>query len=304
MRHFLRDDDLSPAEQAEVLDLAAVMKADRYGHRSLAGPLAVAVIFEKPSLRTRVSFDVGIAELGGHPLIVDARSTHFGRGETLADASRVLSRYVAAIVIRTSGDDRIREMAQAATVPVVNALTDGFHPCQVLADLLTVRERLGGAAGRTLAYVGDAANNMAHSYLLGGATAGMHVRVAGPPAHQPDPAVVERAAWIAGQTGGSAVALTDAVAAAEGADVIATDTWTSMGQEDDGLDRHGPFRPFQVNAALLAAAKPHVVVLHCLPAHRGDEITDDVMDGPASAILDEAENRLHAQKALLTWLLR
>jgi ornithine carbamoyltransferase len=304
MRHFLSDDDLSPAEQAEVLDLAAVMKADRYGHRSLSGPLAVAVIFEKPSLRTRVSFDVGIAELGGHPLIVDARSTHFGRGETLADASRVLSRYVSAIVIRTGADDRIREVAQAATVPVVNALTDGFHPCQVLADLLTVRERLGGTEGRTLAYVGDAANNMAHSYLLGGATAGMHVRVAGPPAHQPDAAVVERAARIAERTGGSAVALTDPVAAVEGADVIATDTWTSMGQESDGLDRHGPFLPYQVNASLLAAAKPHVVVLHCLPAHRGEEITDDVMDGPASAILDEAENRLHAQKALLTWLLR
>jgi ornithine carbamoyltransferase len=304
MRHFLRDDDLSPAEQAEVLDLAAVMKADRYGHRSLAGPLAVALIFEKPSLRTRVSFDAGIAELGGHPLVVDARSTHFGRGETLADASRVLSRYVSAIVIRTSGDDRIREVARAATVPVVNALTDGFHPCQVLADLLTVRERLGGTEGRTLAYVGDAANNMAHSYLLGGATAGMHVRVAGPPAHQPDPAVVEQAARIAERTGGTAVALTDPVAAAEGADVIATDTWTSMGQESDGLDRHGPFLPYQVNAALLAAAKPHVVVLHCLPAHRGEEITDDVMDGPASAVLDEAENRLHAQKALLTWLLR
>jgi len=304
MRHFLRDDDLSPAEQAEVLDLAAVMKADRYGHRSLAGPLAVAVIFEKPSLRTRVSFDAGIAELGGHPLVVDARSAHFGRGETLADASRVLSRYVAAIVIRTSGDDRIREVAQAATVPVVNALTDGFHPCQVLADLLTVRERLGGTGGRTLAYVGDAANNMAHSYLLGGATAGMHVRVAGPPAHQPDPAVVEQAARVAGQTGGSVVALTDPVAAVEGADVIATDTWTSMGQEDDGLDRHAPFLPYQVNASLLAAAKPHAVVLHCLPAHRGEEITDEVMDGPNSAVLDEAENRLHAQKALLTWLLR
>jgi ornithine carbamoyltransferase len=304
MRHFLRDDDLSPAEQAEVLDLAAVMKADRYGHRSLAGPLAVAVIFEKPSLRTRVSFDAGIAELGGHPLVVDARSTHFGRGETLADASRVLSRYVSAIVIRTSGDDRIREVAQAATVPVVNALTDGFHPCQVLADLLTVRERLGATVGRTLAYVGDAANNMAHSYLLGGTTAGMHVRVAGPPGHQPDPAVVEAAARIAERTGGSAVALTDPVAAVEGADVIATDTWTSMGQEGDGLDRHGPFLPYQVNAALLAAAKPHAVVLHCLPAHRGEEITDEVMDGPASAVLDEAENRLHAQKALLTWLLR
>jgi ornithine carbamoyltransferase len=304
MRHFLKDDDLSPTEQAEVLDLAIVMKADRYGHRSLAGPLAVAVIFEKPSLRTRVSFDVGIAELGGHPLIVDARSTHFGRGETLADAARVLSRYVAAIVMRTSADARLAEVADASTVPVVNALTDGFHPCQVLADLLTVRERLGGTEGRTLAYLGDAANNMAHSYLVGGATAGLHVRVAGPPGHQPDPAVVAAAERIAATTGGSVAALVDPVAAVEGADVVATDTWTSMGQEDDGLDRHGPFLPYQINTDLLANTKPHAVVLHCLPAHRGEEITDDVMDGPASAVLDEAENRLHAQKALLTWLLR
>jgi ornithine carbamoyltransferase len=304
MRHFLKDDDLTPAEQSEVLDLATAMKADRHGHRGLAGPRAVAVIFEKPSLRTRVSFEVGIAELGGHPLIVDARSTHFGRGETLADAARVLSRYVAAIVMRTSADERLAEVAGTATVPVVNALTDGYHPCQVLADLLTVRERLGGTEGRTLAYVGDAANNMSHSYLLGGATAGLHVRVAGPAAHQPDPAVVAAAEAIAAGTGGSVVALTDPVAAVEGADVIATDTWTSMGQEGDGLDRHGPFLPYQVNAALMAAAKPHAVVLHCLPAHRGEEITDEVMDGPASAVLDEAENRLHAQKALLTWLLR
>jgi len=304
VKHFLRDDDLSPAEQAEVLDLAARMKADRYGHRTLAGPRAVAVIFEKPSLRTRVSFDVGIAELGGHPVIVDARSTHFGRGETPADAARVLSRYVAAIVMRSDADARLAEIAAASTVPVVNALTDGFHPCQVLADLLTVRERLGGLAGRTLAYLGDAANNMSHSYLLGGATAGMHVRVAGPAAHQPDPAVVAAAAAIAATTGGSVAALTDPVAAVAGADVVATDTWTSMGQEADGLDRHGPFLPFQLNAKLLAEAAPHAVVLHCLPAHRGDEITDEVMDGQASAVLDEAENRLHAQKALLTWLLR
>jgi len=235
---------------------------------------------------------------------VDARSTHFGRGETLSDAARVLSRYVAAIVMRTSADARLGEIAGAATVPVVNALTDGFHPCQVLADLLTVRERLGGTAGRTLTYLGDAANNMAHSYLLGAATAGMHVRVAGPPEHQPDPAVVATAERIAARTGGSVAALTDPKAAVDGADVLATDTWTSMGQESDGLDRHAPFLPYQINATLLQAAAPQAIVLHCLPAHRNDEITDEVMDGPASAVLDEAENRLHAQKALLTWLLR
>jgi ornithine carbamoyltransferase len=303
-RHFLRDDDLSPAEQAAVLDLAARMKADRYAYRPLAGPRSVAVLFDKQSLRTRISFDAGIAELGGHPLVVDTQVTHFGRGETLGDAAKVLSRYVSAIVMRTFGDERIAEVAAGATVPVVNALTDGFHPCQLLADLLTVRERCGGTAGRTLAYVGDAANNMAHSYLLAGVTAGMHVRVAGPPGYDPLPSVVSRAGEIAAWTGGSAQVLRDPREAVDGADVVATDTWTSMGQEDDGRDRLTPFWPYQVDKDLLASAAPDAVVLHCLPAHRGEEITDDVMDGPRSAILDQAENRLHAQKALLAWLLR
>jgi ornithine carbamoyltransferase len=300
-RHFLRDDDLTPAEQAEVLDLAARIKTDRYGYRPLEGPQPVAVIFEKQSLRTRVSFEAGIAELGGHPVVIDAQTTHFGRGETIEDAAHVLSRYVRAIIIRSGADSRLAALAAASTVPVVNALTDGFHPCQLLADLLTVRERLGGTKGRTLAYLGDTANNMAHSYLLGGVTAGMHVRVAGPPGFSPDAAVVARAAEIAVTTGGSVEVGHDAVAAVVGADVVATDTWTSMGQEADGLDRVTPFRPFQVNTELLAGAKPHAVVLHCLPAHRGDEITSEVLD--ASAAWDEAENRLHAQKALLTWLL-
>jgi ornithine carbamoyltransferase len=304
MRHFLRDDDLSPAEQSEILDLAATMKAGRYDYKPLAGPKSVAVIFEKQSLRTRLSFEAGIAELGGHPVIVDARSTHFGRGESLTDAARVLSRYVEAIVIRSGPDSRLEALASTGTIPVVNALTDGFHPCQILADLLTVREHLGSTQGRTLAFVGDAANNMAHSYLLGGATAGMHVRVAGPAAHRPDPVVVAEAALTADGTGGSVTVMEDPVAAVSGADVVATDTWTSMGQEDDGLDRQRPFLPYQVNSSLLSVAEPGAIVLHCLPAHRGEEITDEVMDGPSSAIFDQAENRLHAQKALLTWLLR
>ena len=303
IRHFLRDDDLSPAEQAAVLDLAARMKADRFAHKPLAGPRSVAVLFDKQSLRTRISFDAGIAELGGHPLVVDTQVTHFGRGETLGDAGRVLSRYVAAIVLRTHGDDRIAEVAAHATVPVVNALTDTYHPCQLLADLLTVREHCGGTRGRVLAYVGDAANNMAHSYLLAGATAGMHVRIAGPAGFQPDPQIVARAEKIAAGTGGSVRALTDPVEAVRDADVVATDTWTSMGQEDDGLDRLTPFLPYQVNDALLSHAGPEVIVLHCLPAHRGEEITDAVLDGPRSAVFDQAENRLHAQKALLTFLL-
>jgi ornithine carbamoyltransferase len=302
-RGFLRDDDLDPREQAEVLELAAAMKADRFGVRPLAGPRSVAVLFDKPSLRTRLSFEAGIAELGGNPIIVDTQATHFGRGETLADAGRVLSRYVAAIVMRTFGDERLVELAGGATVPVVNGLTDGFHPCQLLADLLTIRERCGGTAGRVLAYVGDAAFNMAHSYLLAGATAGMHVRVSGPSGYDPSPAVVSRAAEIAAWTGGSVEVLRDPREAVDGADVVATDTWTSMGQEGEARDRLSPFWPYQVNKDLLAAAAPGAIVLHCLPAHRGEEITDEVLDGPASAVFDQAENRLHAQKALLVWLL-
>ncbi|MEV4639096.1 ornithine carbamoyltransferase [Actinoplanes sp. NPDC049548] len=303
IRHFLRDDDLSPAEQSAVLDLAAAMKADRFRYRPLEGPQSVAVFFDKVSLRTRLSFETGISELGGNAMIVDTQATHFGRGETLADAGRVVSRYVSAIVFRTSGDDRLAELASDVHVPVVNALTDGFHPCQLLADLQTIRERLGGTAGRTLTYVGDAANNMAHSYLLAGATAGMHVRVAGPAGFDPDPAVVAEATQIATGTGGSVSVLREPYEAAKGADVLATDAWTSMGQEDDGIDRRTPFWPYQINQDLLAAAAPGAIVLHCLPAHRGEEITDEVMDGPQSAVFDQAENRLHAQKALLTWLL-
>jgi ornithine carbamoyltransferase len=307
VRHLLRDDDLSPAEQAEVLALAAEMKRDRYAHRPLAGPRSVAVIFDKSSTRTRVSFEVGVAQLGGRALIIDAGSSQLGRGETIADTARVLSRYVDAVVWRTTGQDRIEQMASASSVPVINALTDRFHPCQVLADLQTIRERHGRLAGLTMTFLGDGANNMAHSLLLGGVTAGLHVRIASPDGFNPDPEVVRDAKARASETGGS-VALgggpASAVELVAGADVVVTDTWVSMGQESDGLDRRAPFQPFQVNAALLAHAAPGATVLHCLPAHRGDEITDEVMDGPASAVWDEAENRLHAQKALLTWLLR
>jgi ornithine carbamoyltransferase len=302
-RHLLRDDDLTPQEQSAVLDLAAAMKADRLGHRPLAGPKGVAVIFEKQSIRTRVSFETGIAELGGHPLIIDANSTHFGRGETIGDAGRVLSRYVAAVVIRTNGDQRIRELAEASTVPVINALTDGFHPCQLLADLLTIREWLGGTQGRTLTYLGDTANNMANSYALAGVTAGMHVRLSGPAGFTPDPAIISRAVEIGQTSGGTVTVVDDPTVAVKGAQVVATDTWTSMGQESDGLDRLTPFWPYQLNQQLLAQAAEGAMVLHCLPAHRGEEITDEVLDGPASAAWDEAENRLHAQKAVIAYLL-
>jgi ornithine carbamoyltransferase len=301
---MLRDDDLTPAEQREVLDLADAMKADRFTHRPLAGPRSVAVLFDKPSTRTRISFEVGIGQLGGTPLIVDAQASQLGRGETIGDTARVLSRYVDAIVWRTGDQSRIEEMAAGSTVPVINALTDQFHPCQVLADLQTIRERFGHLAGLTLTYLGDGANNMAQSLLLGGATAGLHVRVCAPDGFQPDAGVLRDAKNRGSDTGGDVELLADPHAAVDGADVVVTDTWVSMGQEDDGLDRTAPFRPLQVNTALLERAAPGAIVLHCLPAHRGDEITDEVLDGPASAVWDEAENRLHAQKALLTWLLR
>jgi ornithine carbamoyltransferase len=303
-RHLLRDDDLTQAEQLAVLELAAEMKRDRYAHRPLAGPRPVAVIFDKSSTRTRVSFEVGISQLGGHPLIIDAGSSQLGRGETIADTARVLSRYVDAVVWRTSGQARIEEMALASSAPVINALTDEFHPCQVLADLLTIRERFGRLAGLTMVYLGDGANNMAQSLLLGGVTAGMQVRVSAPEGFHPGPTVLAAARTRAEQTGGGVAVTTDPVEAVSGADVVVTDTWVSMGHESDGLDRRSPFLPYQVNAALLGKANQSAIALHCLPAHRGDEITDEVMDAPGSAIWDEAENRLHAQKALLAWLLR
>ncbi|AVM00890.1 ornithine carbamoyltransferase [Gordonia iterans] len=304
VRHFLRDDDLTPAEQREVLDLAAELKADPFGRTPLAGPRSVGVIFDKNSTRTRFSFEVGITQLGGHAVVVDGTKTQMGRDESLADTGRVLSRYVDAIVWRTFGQERLTELAAHTSIPVVNALSDSFHPCQVLADLLTVREHKGDPAGLTMTYLGDTANNMAHSLALGGATAGMHVRLSGPEGFDPDPEVLSAVRTRAEQTGGSIAVIDDPVAAAAGADVLVTDTWVSMGQEGDGLDRVGPFRPYQINDELLAHAASGAIVLHCLPAHRGEEITDEVIDGPASVVFDEAENRLHAQKALLAWLLR
>jgi ornithine carbamoyltransferase len=306
VRHLLRDDDLSPAEQAEVLALAARLKTARFAERPLEGPRAVAVLFDKPSTRTRVSFSVGVAELGGYPLVIDAQASQMGRGEPVADTTRVLDRQVAAIVWRTFEQERLEQMAAVSRVPVVNALTDLFHPCQILADLQTVIEHKGSAAGRTLAYLGDGANNMAHSYLLGGVTAGMHVRVVTPATHLPDAAVVADAEALAERTGGSVLVTSDPVAGADGADVLATDTWVSMGQESEKDSRAGgssPFAPYAVDAACLARAADDAIVLHCLPAYRGLEISADVIDGPQSVVWDEAENRLHAQKALLVWLL-
>jgi len=303
LRHFLRDDDLAPEEQAEILELAGELKKAPMSRRPLEGPRGVAVIFDKNSTRTRFSFEMGVAQLGGHAVVVDGRATQLGREETLEDTGRVLSRYVDAIVWRTFAQQRLNAMASGATVPVVNALSDEFHPCQVLADLQTLKERKGSLSGLRMTYFGDGANNMAHSLMLGGVTAGMHVTIAAPAGFEPHPLFVAAAERRAAQTGASVTLTADAVAGAKGADVLVTDTWTSMGQENDGLDRVIPFRPFQLNAGLLSHADSEAVVLHCLPAHRGHEITDEVLDGPQSAVWDEAENRLHAQKALLVWLL-
>jgi ornithine carbamoyltransferase len=302
-RHFLRDDDLSPAEQAEVLALAVGLKAERFSQRPLAGPRSVAVLFDKQSLRTRTSFAVGVAELGGYPLVIDAGGTHAGRGETVEDMARVLARQVAAIVWRTFGQDRIEALAAASTVPVINALTDMFHPCQVLADLQTIQSAYGRLGGLALTFLGDGASNMAHSYLLGGATAGLHVRICAPEGYWPAPDVLDRAAAIAADTGGSVTVGADPQELCKAADVLATDVWTSMGQEGQEAGRAAALARYSLDAGKLALASPSGKVLHCLPAHRDEEIAAEVIDGPASLVWEQAENRLHAQKALLCWLL-
>ncbi|MGB3413593.1 MAG: ornithine carbamoyltransferase [Microbacteriaceae bacterium] len=303
-RHFLRDDNLSPKEQAEVLDLALALKKDRFSEKPLAGPQTVAVIFDKTSTRTRVSFATGIADLGGVPLIIDSGSSQLGAKESIADTARVLERQVAAVVWRTYAQAGLEEMAENTTIPVINSLSDDFHPCQLLADLLTVREHLGTLKGLTLSYFGDGANNMAHSYLLAGATAGMHVRIVSPDSYQPRADILLDAAAIAASTGGSVLVTSDPEAGAQGANVMVTDTWVSMGNEAEKESRLQSFGDYQVSAALMALADPAAIFLHCLPAYRGFEVAAEVLDGPQSVIWDEAENRLHAQKALMAWLLR
>ncbi len=300
MRHFLVDDDLSHTEQLAILDLADGLKAEPYQMHPYAGPRTVAVLFDKPSTRTRISFETAIAELGGNPMIIDAAASQLGRGESISDTARVLGRNVAAIVWRTSGQQRLEEMAAYAGVPVINGLTDQYHPCQVLADLQTIRERKGQLAGLTLAYVGDGANNMAHSFVLGGSLAGMHVRIGAPTGFHPDPDVVIRAQRLAEGTGGSVQVHDEAKEAVADADVVATDTWISMGQERG--DRESIFMPYAVTTALLDIADKEAIVLHCLPAYRGKEIEAAVIDGPQSVVWDEAENRRHVQKALLAFL--
>lgn len=303
LRHFLVDTDLSPEEQSEVLDLAAALKADRFSRRPLAGPQTVGVIFDKTSTRTRVSFAAGVSDLGGNPLVINPGESQLGHKESVADSARVLSRMLSAIVWRTYAQSGLEEMAEHSSVPVVNALTDDYHPCQILADLLTLREHFGDVAGRTLVYLGDSANNMANSYLLGCATAGMHVRIAGPEGFLPREDVVDAARERAAQTGGSVLVTTDAGEALAGADAVVTDTWVSMGQESEKAERCEIFRPYSVTTEAMALAAEHAVFLHCLPAYRGLEVAAEVIDGSASLVWEEAENRLHVQKALLTFLL-
>ena len=302
-RHFLRDDDLSPAEQREVLDLAARLKQDRFAERPLDGPRTAAVIFDKTSTRTRFSFATGIADLGGSALIVNPGEAQLGVKETISDTAKVISRMVDLIVWRTFEHDGMEEMAANSRVPVINALSDDFHPCQILADLQTIREQKGELAGLTATYVGDAANNMGHSYLLGFATAGMHIRVAGPEGYHPRADIIAEAEAIAARTGGSVTVLTDPAAAVDGADAVITDTWVSMGQESEKAERIETFGAYRVTPELMAQAKPDAIFLHCLPAYREYEVAPEVIDGAQSVVWDEAENRLHAQKALMTWLL-
>jgi ornithine carbamoyltransferase len=301
-RHFLRDDDLSPSEQTEILDLAASLKLDRFSSNVFAGPQTVALIFDKPSTRTRVSFSVGVTELGGAPLVIDSATSQLASKESVADTARVLDRQVAMIVWRTFAQSGLTEMAQNSKVPVINSLSDEFHPCQVLADLMTIREKLGSLQGKVLSYIGDAANNMAHSYLLAGATAGMKVRISGPALYQPNAKVLEKAKLISATTGGSVDCYTDPKLALVDSDVVATDSWVSMGQQDQKAEKIEAFDGFRLDAELLAIAKPSAIVLHCLPAYRGLEITDEVLEGSQSVVWDQAENRLHAQKALMLWL--
>jgi ornithine carbamoyltransferase len=300
-RDYLSLDDLSPPELADLLTLSASVKAGPGAYADRLKGKSVALIFEKPSTRTRVSFEVAVTSMGGDAVVLSAAELQLGRGETIEDTGRVLSRYVDAIVLRTFEQERLEVLAGAATIPVVNSLSDFEHPCQCLADLLTVIEHRGPLAAQTLTYLGDG-NNVTHSLLLGGAKSGMRVRVSTPPGFEPIPQVVRRAEEIAAETGGAIELVHDPMEASTDADVLYTDVWASMGREDEADERALVFPAYQLNQKLVDAAKDDVLVLHCLPAHRGQEITDEVIDGPHSAVWDQAENRVHTQRALLLWL--
>lgn len=294
-RHFLDLSAMSAGDLRAILDDAGERKAlGRAGPKPLDGRV-LAMIFEKPSTRTRVSFDVAMRQLGGETLFLSGSEMQLGRAETIADTARVLSRYVDAIMIRTTEHARLLEMAEAATVPVINALTDDTHPCQIMADLLTFEEHRGPVKGRTFAWTGDG-NNVLNSLIEAAGAFDFSLRIATPEGSDPDPRYVERA-----RRAGTRLHLTrDAEEAVSGADCVVTDTWVSMGREAEARG-HNVFMPYQVNAALMSRANPQALFMHCLPAHRGEEVTDEVIDGPQSVVFDEAENRLHAQKSILAW---
>jgi ornithine carbamoyltransferase len=306
-RSLISTTDLSPEEIGLLLDDAVALRTQRSGiidgtaaDETLRGR-TVALIFEKPSTRTRVSFEVGVRELGGAPLALSSSDLQLGRGETVADTGAVLGRFVQAIVIRTFAQSRLEELAESSSLPVINALTDEEHPCQALADLLTVRDEFGSFEGRVLTYVGDG-NNVAHSLLLAGAAVGLGIRVAHPAGYAPDEAIVTHARSLAEAHGSEVTITTDPLVAAEGSHVLYTDVWASMGQEAESETRATVFAPYALDERLVGLAAEDAIVLHCLPAHRGEEIAASVIDGPRSRVFDQAENRLHAQKAVLAML--
>jgi ornithine carbamoyltransferase len=301
-RDFLSIDGLTAEELTGLLDEADDVKRKPEKYTDALNGLQIVLIFEKPSTRTRVSFEAAVTSMGGHPIVLRGDELQLGRGETIEDTGRVLARYTDALVVRTFGQDRLERLAASSSVPVINALSDYSHPCQALADYQTIREQRGELMGRTLAYVGDG-NNVAHSLMFAGARLGMHIRVACPSGYEPLPTVVRRSSLTAAETGGS-ITVTNAVAeAVRDADVLYTDVWASMGQEDEAEDRKEIFGRYRIDTEVLDLAADDAIVLHCLPAHRGEEIAADVLDGPRSAVWDQAENRLHSQKALLSWLL-
>jgi ornithine carbamoyltransferase len=304
-RDFLRVIDWAPAELVAVLDLADELKSlqrAREDHRLLPGR-TLGMIFQKPSTRTRVSFEVGISQLGGSGLYLAAGDLQLGRGETLKDTANVLSRYLDGLMIRTFAQEDVEELAANSTIPVINGLTDSAHPCQALADVMTIRERFGRLAGLTVVYLGDG-NNVCVSLMAAAAKLGIRFRVATPPGYEPPEDIVARAQQTASETGGSVELVRDPRDAAAGADVLYTDVWTSMGQEDERARRLGDLAGYGIDANLVGLAEDEAIVLHCLPAHYGEEIAEDVLYGPQSAVWDQAENRLHAQKALMALVIR
>ena len=295
----MRDDDLTAVEQSLIISKAIELKLNRFSDRSFEGPKSVALIFDKTSTRTRVSFSVGVSEMGGYPLLIDAQSSQLSKNESIADTARVLGRQVSQIMWRTFAQDNLEQMAQHAGVPVINGLSDDFHPCQLLADLQTITEHFGQTEGLSVAYIGDGANNISNSYLLAGAIAGMNVRIGAPAGYQPSPELVTKAKNL----GSGEILVTDDVElAVAGADVVTTDTFVSMGMEENQQQRLADLKNYQVDEKLFSLASPEAIFLHCLPAYRGKEVTSEVIDGARSLVWQQAENRLHAQKALMSFL--